>query len=107
MSGSAGRAATVVTDGSVEIGAAGSADAVLVSGRGVGAAVSLGGAHPGGGTKALLGSPERTGATATVMDCGAGVGAAGSAAVVVTGTGAGVEIGVGTGEADATTVGAA
>ncbi len=94
-----------MTGGVTGVDTAGSADTVLTTGSDGVAAVPPGGAHPGGGTKALSGSAERTGATATVADCGAGVGTTGSAAATATGIGDGVSIGPG--EADAVTVGAA
>lgn len=68
-----------LTGGGAAVATAGSTDAVMAVGAGdgtedgVGAgagaevAVWPGGAQPGGGTKALLGSPKRTGAAATAM----------------------------------------
>ena len=92
----------MVTGGGGEVDTAGSADAVLATGGG--AVVPLGGVHPGGGTKALSGSPERAGAAATVMICGAG--ATGSAVVTAVGADWGAGVDIGAGEADVTTVGA-
>lgn len=74
------------------VGATSRADGVEGTSATADAGALLGGAQPGGGTKALLGSAARTGAETATSGVGAAAAATGSAATLTTGAGAGVGI---------------